>query len=236
MSPKNSSEALDLFLKELGERKQFVERVPRKIIWLSGAPGAGKGTNESYIIDHFKLYEKPLIASSLLNSQEMREKINRGLLLDDITVVSSVFDGLTNPIYSPGVLVDGFPRTLGQAKSVVWLRDHFKEKHIATYFSVVVLMLDEVESVHRQLHRGLRALQHNERVRQSGKGVLKEVRSTDLDPAIAKQRYALFMKETYAALQFLKKSLPFVEISCGGSLETVKGRVLSSISAIETYR
>ncbi len=232
MSLKKQQGSLDLFLEKLGEQEHFIEHMPKRIVWLSGAPGAGKGTNENYIIEYFNLYERPLVASSLLKSKEMLEKINQGVLLDDLTVVSSVFNGLLDEDYREGVLVDGFPRTLGQAKSVVWLHDFLSKRVGGVHFSSVILMLDEEESVRRQVSRGLRAMQYNERIRRSGEGILKEVRSTDLNPTIARHRYSLFMKETYAALQYLKDFLPSSEVACDGSLELVKSKVMAGIEGL----
>jgi adenylate kinase len=162
----------------------------------------------------------------------MREKINKGLLLDDSTVISSVFSGLQDPIYEEGVVVDGFPRTYGQAYSIEWLYQELLKRDLQPEFSVMVLLLDEEESIRRQLYRGQRALEYNARIKKSGQGVLKEVRPTDLDPSIARQRYQVFMKETYAALLTLKGKLPFVSIDAGGNLREVKERVLNAVRAL----
>lgn len=224
---------LDTFLQKLGEDGHLLEHIPHKIVWLSGAPGAGKGTNECYIIEYGHLYPSPLIASSLLNSPEMREKINRGLLLDDATVISSVFSGLQDPIYEEGLVVDGFPRTQGQAYSIDWLYRTMKEKGYNPSFSVIVLMLDEEESIRRQLYRGERAKEYNARIQKTGQGVLKEVRPTDLDPEIARQRYQIFMQETFTALQTLKDKMPFITIDSNGSLREVKERVLNAVKLLK---
>ena len=224
---------LDTFLQTLDTDGHLLERIPHKIVWLSGAPGAGKGTNERYIIECGHLYPSPLIASSLLNSPEMREKINRGLLLDDATVISSVFSGLQDPIYEEGLVVDGFPRTKGQAYSIYWLYQALKTKGYNPSFSIIVLTLDEDESVRRQLYRGERAKEYNARIRKTGQGVLKEVRPTDLDPKIAQQRYQIFMQETFTALQTLKGKMPFITIDSNGSLREVKERVLNAVKLLK---
>ena len=228
-------DTLEIFLKKLCADGNFFNRIPRKIVWLSGAPGAGKGTNERYIIEVGHLYPSPLIASSLLNSPEMREKINKGLLLDDSTVISSVFSGLQDPIYEEGLVVDGFPRTHGQAYSIEWLYQELLKHNLQPEFSVMVLLLDEEESVRRQLYRGQRTLEYNARIKKSGQGVLKEVRPTDLDPNIARQRYQVFMKETYTALLTLKDKLPFVSIDAGGNLREVKECVLKAVRTLNTF-
>lgn len=224
---------LDAFLKSLDTDGRLLDLVPSKIVWLSGAPGAGKGTNERYVIEQGHLYPSPLVASSLLNSPEMKEKINQGLLLDDSTVISSVFSGLQDPIYKEGVVVDGFPRTLGQAYSVYWLHQALEKHGVKPCFSVLVLTLDEEESVRRQLYRGERAQEYNKRIKKSGQGVLKEVRVTDLDPELARQRYRIFMKETYVALQSLEGKLPFVNVDGNGSLKEVKEKVLAAVKLLK---
>lgn len=226
---------LDVFLHTFDTDDRFLLSIPRKIVWLSGAPGAGKGTNARYIIEYGHLYPSPLVASSLLNSPEMREKINQGQLLDDKTVVSSVFHGLHEPHYEEGVVVDGFPRTKGQAYSIYWLYEAMKQHNLQPNFSVMLLMLDEEESVRRQLYRGQRAKEYNERIKKTGEGVLKEVRPTDLDPEIARQRYQTFMKETYMALLTLKDKLPFVTIDGNGNLREVKERVLAAVQELGWY-
>lgn len=224
--------ALDAFLKKLDTDGHLLAHMPRKIVWLSGAPGAGKGTNERYIIEYGHLYPSPLIASSLLQSPEMKEKINQGLLLDDSTVISSIFSGLQDPIYKEGVVVDGFPRTLGQAYSIYWLYKNMINHKLNPDFSMIVLTLDEEESIRRQLYRGQRAMEYNERIKKTGQGVLKEVRPTDLDPDVARQRYRIFMKETYEALLTLREKLPFVTIDASGSLREVKDRVLAAVKQL----
>ena len=228
-------ESLDNFLQKFDTDRQMTHQMPKKIIWLSGAPGAGKGTNERYIIEEGHLYPKPLVASSLLNSPEMREKINRGLLLDDATVISSVFSELQDPIYQEGVLVDGFPRTQGQAYSIYWLHQTMKKQGLDPQFSIMVLTLDEVESIRRQLYRGQRAQEYNARIKKTRQGILKEVRPTDLNPDVARQRYQIFMDETYKALLTLKEKLPFIAIDSNGSLREVKERVLSAIQQLHFY-
>jgi adenylate kinase len=224
---------LGSFLNTLDTDGHMLDLMPRKIVWLSGAPGAGKGTNERYIIEYGHLYPSPLIASSLLNSPEMREKINHGLLLDDATVISSVFSGLQDPIYQEGVVVDGYPRTEMQAYSIYWLYQALEKYGVRPQFSVLVLTLDEEESVRRQLYRGERAQEYNKRIRKTGQGVLKEVRPTDLDPEIARQRYRIFMQQTYTALQSLRGKLPFITIDSNGSLQEVKDRVLSAVKILK---
>jgi adenylate kinase len=45
-------------------------RLPREIIWLGGAPGAGKGTNTPFILRERGIAASPIVTSDLLNAPE----------------------------------------------------------------------------------------------------------------------------------------------------------------------
>ena len=217
------------FLKNLDKNGELSAHLPKRIVWLSGSPGSGKGTHTRMIIDCFGLYQEPLLASSLLKTPEMLEKINQGLLLDDETVITAVFEALKNPLYRSGILVDGFPRTDGQAYAVEWFHKKLLVEGRQSQFISVVLLTSEAVSLERQLGRGRRAQAHNEKVKQTGKGELKEVRATDLDPNVARKRYEVFMKETYAAVKKLDGKIPFVSVNADGTLEAVKAELSAKL-------
>ena len=207
------------FLKNLDKNSELSAHLPQRIVWLSGSPGSGKGTHTRTLIDFFGLHEEP----------EMLEKINQGLLLDDETVITAVFEGLKNPLYRSGILVDGFPRTDGQACAIEWFYKKLLVEGRQPQFISVVLLTSESVSLERQLGRGRRAQAHNERVKQTGKGELKEVRATDLDPNVARKRYEVFMKETYAAVKKLDGKIPFVSVNADGTLEAVRAELSAKL-------
>ncbi len=88
-----------------------------------GAPGSGKSTQAKLLAD--ALYLPYLEASNLLYflSQENSEKgqavkkamIEGSLVSDDLTV-EVMTEQLSSPNYQKGVIIDGFPRSLGQAQ------------------------------------------------------------------------------------------------------------------------
>lgn len=226
----------DDFLKNLDKNGELSAHLPKRIVWLSGSPGSGKGTHTRMLIDFFGLHEEPLIASSLLKTPEMLEKINQGLLLDDETVITAVFEALKNPLYRNGVLVDGFPRTDGQAYAIERFYKKLLVEGRQPQFVSVVLLTSEAVSLERQLGRGRRAQAHNEKVRRTGKGELKEVRATDLDPNVARKRYEVFMKETYAAVKKLDGKIPFISVNADGTLEAVKAELSAKLRQLNLKR
>ncbi len=223
-----------LLEKELGEENL---RFPKEIFWLNGAPGAGKGTNTDFIMQYRDLTAPPLVVSALLNSPEAQKMKDAGMLVGDREVIEIMLRKLLEPIYKSGAVVDGFPRTKVQVECVkllynrlVGLRqkfmntlyaEHFKKPH----FHIVVLFVDEKESVRRQVKRGKEALEHNREVEESGVGELLDVRPTDLDPDAALNRYRTFKEKTYGALRDLREIFFYHFINAHGTLDEVRGRI-----------
>ncbi|MGC6456513.1 MAG: nucleoside monophosphate kinase [Coraliomargaritaceae bacterium] len=219
---------------ELGEENL---RFPKEIFWLNGAPGAGKGTNTNFIMQYRDLTAPPLVVSSLLQSQEARQRIDAGLLVGDREVIEIILRKLLDPVYQSGAVVDGFPRTKVQVECLKLLYSKLTEqrqKFLDTlyseffkkpHFHIVMLFIDEKESVSRQLKRGREAIAHNEEVRESGVGDLLEVRTTDLDPSAAHKRYLTFKQKTYDALKDLREIFFYHFINAHGSIEEVRQRI-----------
>ena len=219
---------------EIGEENL---RFPKEIFWLNGAPGAGKGTNTNFIMQYRDLTAPPLVVSALLKSPEAQKMKDAGMLVGDREVIEIMLQKLLDPIYKTGAVVDGFPRTKVQVECVkllyqklIDLRNKFKEtlycEHFKKpHFHIVVLFIDEKESVKRQMNRGVEAQAHNEEVRESGVGEIEELRPTDLDPEAALNRYRTFKEKTYGALKDLREIFFYHFINAHGTIEAVRQRI-----------
>ena len=94
-------------------------------IVLMGAPGAGKGTQSEFIV---KKYGISHISTGDMLREAMAEKtpiglkaasyINSGALVPDDVVIAIVRERLSKPDCAKGYLLDGFPRTIAQAKAL----------------------------------------------------------------------------------------------------------------------
>ena len=212
-------------------------RFPKEIFWLNGAPGAGKGTNTEFIMQYRDLTAPPLVVSSLLNTPEAEKMKDAGMLVGDREVIEIMFRKLLEPIYKSGAVVDGFPRTKVQVECVkllyqklIELRNKFRDTPYAEYFKkphfhIVVLFVDEKESVKRQLNRGREAMMHNSEVMDTGAGETIELRPTDLDPKAAVNRYRTFKEKTYDALKDLREIFFYHFINAHGTIEEVRKRI-----------
>jgi adenylate kinase len=114
------------------------------------------------------------------------------------------------------------------------LRREFSNTPLGIHFRhptvhIMVLFVDEAESVARQLKRGRETLAHNEKVARTGIGQLREDRPTDHDETLARRRYEAFKEQTWDALQSLKEIFHYHFINAQGSFETVEQNILKEL-------
>lgn len=214
-------------------------RLPKEIIWLGGAPGSGKGTNTAFILRERGITAPSIVTSDLLDSPEMKRLKDGGNLVGDADVIRILFEKLLNPEYNTGVIVDGFPRTRIQVECVKLLWQQMLDLRAAhrgtpkaavfpkPIFQIVVLYVEEKESIERQLKRGRQIITHNARVRETGVGELQEERATDLDEERCRKRYRVFMEQTYHVLQSLKQVFHFHIINAQGDVASVERAIIN---------
>jgi adenylate kinase len=216
-------------------------RFPKEIILLGGAPGAGKGTNTAFIAKTRGLTCPPIVISALLDSPEAKRLKDAGNMVGDREVVSLLLHELMKPEFRDGVILDGFPRTQVQVECLKLLVDrmhqlrrefygtalsiHFRQPTI----HIMVLFVDEKESVARQLKRGRETIIHNEEVQRTGIGRLWEDRPTDHDETLARRRYRVFKEQTWDALQSLKEIFHYHFIDAQGPIEEVEQNILKEL-------
>jgi adenylate kinase len=216
-------------------------RFPKELILLGGAPGSGKGTNSAFISRVRGLTCPPIVISALLDSSEAKAMKDSGQLVGDREVLSLLLRELLHVRYQHGAIIDGFPRTTVQVESLKLLVDkmhelrrEFYDTPLSIFFRhptvhIMVLFVDEAESVARQLKRGRETLAHNEEVRRTGIGQLREDRLTDHDEALARHRYQMFKEQTWEALQSLKEIFHYHFINAQGSFEEVEQNILKEL-------
>ena len=224
---------------ELG-REQM--RFPKEIILLGGAPGAGKGTNTAFIANVRGLTCQPIVMSSLLNSPEAQALKDAGNMVGDRDVVSLLLRELLREEYQDGVILDGFPRTRVQVECLKLLvdkmhalRHEFYHTPLSIHFRqptihIMVLFVDEKESVTRQLKRGRETKAIIEAAARAGSNRRPEDRPTDHDESLARRRYRVFKEQTWEALQSLKEIYHYHFINAQGPIAEVEKNILSELA------
>ena len=122
-----------------------------KYIVLLGPPGAGKGTQAQIVSNTLGL---PHISSgdifreNLKNQTDLGKQakgyMDRGELVPDDLTISMIRDRLSRPDCASGALLDGFPRTVAQAKALASMLEGFQGKvDVVPYIKVAEQVLIE---------------------------------------------------------------------------------------------
>jgi adenylate kinase len=92
---------------------------------LLGAPGAGKGTQATFICKHFGIPQistgdmlRAAVKAGTPLGVEARKVMDSGGLVGDDIIIGLVKERLTQPDCAGGFLFDGFPRTIRQADAM----------------------------------------------------------------------------------------------------------------------
>jgi adenylate kinase len=216
-------------------------RFPKELILLGGAPGSGKGTNTDFIRKVRGDPAQPIVVSQLLDSPDAQKIKAGGGMVGDEEVLRLLFLEMLKPEFRDSAVLDGFPRTNVQVEclkmfydQMVLLRREFSNTPQAHFFRqpvfhIMVLFVDEAESIARQLKRGKETLEHNAEVRHSGVGLLDEERATDFDPELARNRYRTFKEKTYDALVSLKQIFHYHFINAQAPIEVVQQNIIREL-------
>lgn len=163
-------------------------------------------------------------------------------MVGDREVVSLILRELMRPIYRDGVILDGFPRTKVQVECLKLLvnkmqalRQEFFHTPLGVHFRnptihIVVLFVDEKESIARQLNRGEEIRAHNAEVARTGVGTPIEDRATDHDLELAQRRYRVFKEQTWDALQSLKEIFHYHFVSSQGPIVETERQILRELT------
>lgn len=94
-------------------------------LMLLGAPGAGKGTQANFLIKHFDVVQistGDMLRLAISDQTELgllaKGFMDKGQLVPDDVMIGLVKERLQKPDVKSGFLLDGFPRTLAQAKAL----------------------------------------------------------------------------------------------------------------------
>ena len=123
-----------------------------------GAPGSGKGTHSAKLIDAYGLYHistGELLRDHIRRGTELGKTadayISKGRLIPDDLMISILDDVLDKEAAGkPGVVFDGFPRTIPQAEAL----SELLRKRGTDLHAVIGLEVPEEELVERMLNRG----------------------------------------------------------------------------------
>lgn len=126
-------------------------------IVLLGAPGSGKGTQGEKLMAHLGIPQistgdllRAAVAQRTPLGVKAAEAMDSGRLVADEIVIGMIRERLAEDDARNGFILDGFPRTIGQAEAL----DRLLESMGQPLDHVVHLKVDEREILQRLLSRG----------------------------------------------------------------------------------
>jgi len=203
-----------------------------------GAPGAGKGTQADLIEEKFnfiKISTGDLIRAEIKAGTDIglkvKEVLAKGELVPDDTIIQLLKRRLAQPDITSGYVLDGFPRTLDQAREL----SHLQVKDEKAIF----LEVDADVMVARLLSRltckncGAIYNTRNKPPRAAGTcdecGGLLETRLDD-NPDTIRQRIAVYREQTEPVIAYYRQKGSIHEIDADGSAEGIFARIQGILS------
>jgi adenylate kinase len=188
-----------------------MERQDHMRLTLLGPPGSGKGTQATRIAGRLRL---PAIHVGALLRRHADQKsplgtavepfLRRGDLVPDPLVTRMVLERLAQPDCASGFVLDGFPRTIGQAEAL----DRHLEARAVTLDAACYLEVPDDELWRRLLGRG---------------------RSDD-DERVARHRLAVFTAQTRPLLDHYRRRGRLVVVDAVGPPDVVSERILGALA------
>jgi adenylate kinase len=186
-------------------------------IILFGAPGSGKGTQSEKLIERYELKH---ISTGELCREEIREGtalgavadsyISKGHLVPDDIVIGLLEDQLKRCCTKPGLIFDGFPRTLVQGEAL----DQMLAKYNERVSIVLSLEVDEDELIQRLLKRG----------EMSGR--------SDDNLEVIESRLRVYHELSAPLKEFYRNQGKLVEIEGVGSVDDIFASMVSAVDQL----
>jgi adenylate kinase len=186
----------------------MIDRRPQLYL-IFGGPGAGKGTQASLLSESLGL---PHISSGDLLRDHQRSDTSKvmssGELLPDGLVTSIVQARLEQPDAAQGAILDGYPRTVAQARAL----DNWLEQHGGAIRAAIYLDVPPEELVARIVDR--------RKVSQRG----------DDNAAVARRRVEIFNQEMPPVLEHYAEHGQLRRIDGGQSVEKIQAQILQALA------
>ena len=205
---------------------------------LIGAPGAGKGTQAELLCQKYNLQH---ISTGNLLRAAMAQKTSLGLKVQALydqghLVPDSLMISLIKSILSDrGFVLDGFPRTVTQAKALDQL---MKEMHLtfkgAFYFEVSHKVLIERISGRRVAEKSGRVY-HTQFHPPKKEGICdvtgeKLIQRKDDHAEVAAVRLKAYEEQTQPVIDYYKKKQMLFTVKASGSKDEIFSQFLSQLS------
>ena len=203
---------------------------------LFGPPMAGKGTQAQKLS---KKYGIPQVATGDLLRKAVAEKtplgvriksyLDEGKLGPDDLIVKLIFERVSKPDCKKGYILDGFPRTMGQARQLD------KATDVDLVLNIVVEFEELVErAVGRRTCLKCGAVYHVKFNPPMNEGICEKcgsklIQREDDKEETVRKRLGVYQEQTMPLIEYYKKKGKLVEIESSGGIEAVFQKMVNAI-------
>jgi adenylate kinase len=185
---------------------------------LLGPPGAGKGTQAAKIVDKYHIPQistgdifREHIKKGTELGQKAQEYMNRGELVPDCLVITIALKRLKEPDCKNGYLLDGFPRTIEQAKALdeYLAKHHTKIDHVLYVYAETELIMKRMSG--RVVCRNCGASYHTVTLPPKKEGICdlcggELFHREDDKPETVKHRMEVYEAQTRPLIEYYKEA------------------------------
>ncbi|MCK5615433.1 adenylate kinase [Candidatus Pacearchaeota archaeon] len=206
-----------------------------KMIFL-GPPAVGKGTHAGKIAAHFKIPKistGEILRDEIKNNTDLgktaKEYMDKGDLVPDEIVIGMLKNKLEADENKDGYILDGFPRTIDQAKALDELAK----------IEVVVNMKASHETIIERISNRItctkcQAIFNLKFVKPQKEGICDKCgaelyQREDQKPEVVKERLEVYDRKTAPLVDFYKDKGIEIDVQCDGEVDEVHKRILSAI-------
>lgn len=190
-----------------------------------GAPGSGKSTQARILSEQLQIPRlstgdrlRAEVAGRSELGRRVEETIARGELVPDEVIVAAVRHWLRAPDLEGGFVLDGFPRTLGQAVAL----DREME-NLNRSLDLVLHLRVPTDEVLRRL--AVRRAEHQT----PGEGSASGRRVDDL-PEVARRRIEAYLQDSAPLLDHYRARGILAEIDGAGPVEETSERMMAAVA------
>jgi adenylate kinase len=205
-----------------------------------GPPSAGKGTQAQRLSHRYGIPQvstgdllRKAVADKTPLGLKVKSYLDQGKLGPDNLVVQLIKERVSKPDCKNGYLLDGFPRTMGQAKELEKMTDIDLVLNIVVDFEVLV-----ERAVGRRTCPKCSAVYHVKFNPPMNEGICEKcgsqlIQRDDDKEDTVRNRLKVYQEQTEPLIDYYRRKGKLVDIEGSGGIGAVFGRMVSMIDKLE---
>jgi adenylate kinase len=210
-------------------------------IILLGEPGAGKGTYSAELVKKYGIPQistgdmlRAAVKNGTLLGKEAQEFMKKGELVPDSVVIGLIRERITQSDAAKGFILDGFPRTLPQARS---LDETLKKMNIMLTAVLKIEVSKELlirRLTGRRVCKSCGSTYNIETMKPQKDGVCDKcggelVQRPDDLPATIENRLSVYLKDTMPLIEFYHQKGLLKRVQCEVDYQQAMNRIYEAL-------